>query len=175
MIRGPQLRAGTVALLATERQLDLAVAHQAVRHLGHVCAADGIRGIDAAVASETCIRPVQLRANIAGGRQVLARVESPRDDGRSVAELQMLLVAEMHEKRLRRRRNGDALMTLLAHRGRRQIVVLNASTMRHRGVTARAVGLQLQVDAMRERRRASGCGQRNSQNRDSPCEIQLRL
>jgi hypothetical protein len=175
MIRGPQLRAGTVALLATERQLDLAVAHQAVRHLGHVCAADGIRGINAAVAGKTRIRPVQLRANIAGGRQVLARVESSRNDGRCVAELQMLLVAEMHEKRLRRRRNRDALMTLPAHRRRRQIVVLNASAMCDRGMTARAVGLQFQVDAVGKRRRTPGRGERKSQNRDSPYELQLRL
>jgi hypothetical protein len=72
----------------------------------------------------------------------LARVDSPRDDGRCVAKLQMLLVAEMHQERLRRRWNGGALMTLPAHCGRRQIVVLNASAMRDRGVTTRAVGLQ---------------------------------
>ena len=141
MIRRPQLCAGTVALLATERQLDLVVAHQAIRHLREICAADGIRGVDAAMAGETCIRAVQLRAKIPGGRKVLARVDSPRDDGRCVADLQMLLVAEMHQKRLRGRRNGDAFMTLPAHHGRRQIVVLNASATRDRGVTARAVGL----------------------------------
>ena len=50
-------------------------------------AADGIRRIHAAVAGETGIRAVQLRAKIAGWRQILARVDSLRDDGRYVAEL----------------------------------------------------------------------------------------
>ena len=87
MIRGPQFCSGAVTLLATERQLDLTVAHQAIRHLRQVCPAHGVRSIDAAVAGKASIRAVQLRAKIAGWRQILARVDSLRDDGRYVAEL----------------------------------------------------------------------------------------
>ena len=142
MIRRPQFCARAVTLLTTERQFDLAVAHQAIRHLRHVCAAHGIRGIDTAVTSQACIRAVQVRAKIAGRRQVLSRIDGPRDERRHVAKLQVFFVAEMHEACLRRRRDGGAFMTRLTYRRQRQIVVLHASTMRNRDVTTGAVGLQ---------------------------------
>ena len=175
MIRRPQLCARAVALLATKRQLDFAVAHQAILHLRHVCAAHGLRRIDSAVTSQACIRAVQVRANIAGRRKVLARIDSLRDERRHVAELHVFFMAETREACLGRRGNGDAFMTRPAHRGRRQIVVLHASAMRDRGMAARAVGLQLQVDAMRERRRACACTQRPGQNCYAGCELQLPL
>ena len=175
MIRRAQFCAWAVTLLATERQLDFVVTHQASRHLRHVYAADGVRGIDAAMARETGIRAVQLRAKIARGREVLARVDRLRDNRGHVAELQVFFVAEMRETCLRGQRNGDAFMARLAYRGRRQIVVLNPSAMRDRGVATGAVRLQFQVDAMRERRCARACTQRPRQNRDGAYELQLAL
>jgi hypothetical protein len=165
MIGRTELCVGAVALLTTERKLDFAVAHQAIRHLRHVCAADGVRGIDTAMAGETCIRAIQLRAKIAWGRQVLSRVDGFRDEGRHVAEQQVFFVAEMREACLRRRRNRDAFVAWLAGWGQRQVVVLNASAMRDRGVATGALGLELQVDAVGERRRVSACAQGSGQNR----------
>jgi hypothetical protein len=175
MILGPQLCVRAVALLATERQLDLTVAHQAICHLRHVRAADSIRGIDAAVTSQTRIRVVQLRTKIARRRQVLSRVDGLSDERRHVAELQVFFVAEVHEARLRRQLNGDALMTGPARRGRRQVVVLHASTVRDRSVAARAVGLQLQMDAVGEWRRACASTQHPGQHCDATYELQLPL
>ena len=175
MIRGPQLCSSAMTLLATERQLDLTVAHQAIRHLRHVYAADGVRGIDAAMARETGIRAVQLRAKIARGREVLAHVDRLRDNRGHVAELQVFFMAEMRQARLRRRRNRDAFMTRLAYRRRRQIVVLNASAMRDRGMASGAVGLQLQMHAVGERRSVSACAQQTRQNGYAAYELQLPL
>ena len=175
VVGGPQPCARAVALLATERQFDLAVAHQAIRHLRHVRAAHGIGGIDPTVAGQACIRAVQVLAKIARRRQVLSRVDGPRDERRNVAELQVLFVVEMHGACLRRRPNRHALMTRPAHRGRRQVVILHPSAMRDRAMAARAIRLQFQVNAVRERRRAGAGTQYPCENRNTDFELQFAL
>src|SRR5438445_7263447 len=75
VVCGPELRPGAVAELATKRQLDLAVAHQAVRHLGHVCTAHRIRCVDAAMAGQACVRAVELPPNVTCCSKVLAGID----------------------------------------------------------------------------------------------------
>ena len=116
MIGGPQLGAGAMTAFTTERQLDFAMTNQAVGHLRHVRPAHRIRCLDAAVARQTRVGSVQMPANVAGWRKILAAVDGLGDDGRDVAELQVLFVAEMREPRLRRRGNRCVLVAWLAHR-----------------------------------------------------------
>ena len=87
----------------------------------------------------------------------------------------MFFMVEMRQARLRRRRNRDAFVTRLASRRRRQIVVLNASAMRDRGMASGAVGLQLQMHAVGERRSVSAWAQQTRQNRYAAYEFQLLL
>ena len=116
MVGRPQFRADAVALLATKRQLDFAVAHQAIGHLRHVHAADGVRRIHAAVTGDTRVCAVKLTANVTRGRKILTLVNGLRDYGRHVAELQMFFVAEVRQQRLGRRRNRNRFVARLAGR-----------------------------------------------------------
>ena len=152
MIGWAQFGVGPVALLATEWQLDLAMADESIGHLGHVGAAYGVRRVDAVMAGEAGVRAVQLRAQIARLGKVLAAIDGLRDQGRDVPELQVLFMAEMRQPCLGRCRNRYGLVARLAHLRGRQIVVFHARAVRHRNVAACAVRLQLQMNAMRERR-----------------------
>lgn len=152
MVGRTQLGAGPVALLATEWQLDLVVADQAIGHLGQVGAAHGVRGVDAAVARQAWVRAVQVGPDVARRGEILAGVDGLGDDRRHVTHLQMFFVTEVREQSPGRRRNRDALMARLARRRRWQIVILDARAVGDRYMTARTVGLQLQVEAVRERR-----------------------
>ena len=116
MIGGPQLGAGAMTAFTTERQLDFSMTNQAVGHLRHVRPAHRIRCLDAAVARQAGVRSVQLRADVAGGREVLAAVDGLGDDGRDVAELQVLFVAEVRQQRLWWRGNRCILVAWLTHR-----------------------------------------------------------
>src|SRR5437762_8863795 len=97
MIGGPQLGVWAVAAFTTERQLDFVVTNQAIRHLRQVRAANRIRCFDAAVARQARVRSVQMPAYIACWRKILAAVDGLGDDGRDVAELQVLFVAEVRK------------------------------------------------------------------------------
>jgi hypothetical protein len=58
MVSRPQFGVRAVARLATERQLDLAVANLAIGHLRQVGADYGVSGVNAAVAGEAGVRAV---------------------------------------------------------------------------------------------------------------------
>ena len=72
-----------VALLATERNFDLVVAHEAVRHLGHVGVTNLHRRIDPPVTCQARIRRrVQVRPNIIRIAEVRLLVDRRRDHRR---------------------------------------------------------------------------------------------
>ncbi len=152
MIGRPQFGIGPMALLATEGQLDLAVADQAIGHLRQVGTAHGVGRLDTAMAGEAEVRAVQLSTQVARLGKVLAAIDGFGDYGRDVPKLQVLFVAEMRQTRLGRWRNRHTLVTRLTCLRRWQIVVFDARTVRHRGMAACAVRLQFQMDAMREGR-----------------------
>jgi hypothetical protein len=79
MVRRPQFGAGAVALLATERQLDLAVANQTIGHLRQVGAAHGVGSVNAAMAGEAGVGAVQLGAPVARLGKVLAAIDGLGD------------------------------------------------------------------------------------------------
>jgi len=100
-----QLSVFGMAERAAIGQIDLIVADQAIRHARHIVAADGVRLIEPSMARRAEICGVQQRADF---RAVLAEigslVDSRRDYGRDVAELEVLGVAEFFERGLRRQR-----------------------------------------------------------------------
>jgi hypothetical protein len=165
VIGGPQFCAGAMALLTTEGQLDLVVAHQAIGHLRHLGARDGFGCFSPSVAGQARVGAVEMLSNVAGRREVLAGVDGLRNDRRNIAELQVPFVAEIHKQRLRRCGDVGARVAGFAGRRGRQIVVLDLRALRNCRVTACTIRLQLQMQLMRER--AIGSQRGNRENKDA--------
>jgi hypothetical protein len=102
-----QLRIFRMTKRAAIRQIDLVVAHQAIRHLRHVGRAHRIRILQPPMARHTRIRRIQQRPDLrAIAPQIRALIDGRGNRRCNVAELQMLGVAEFLERRWRRGRES---------------------------------------------------------------------
>ena len=104
----------SVALLAAERVVDLAVADKAIGHFRHVGGGDLRTFFQGSMASLAGVGSVQVAADIARGLEVLFLVDSGGDGGGQVAHFEVLLVAEMNHSGGRRTRDVARFVAGLA-------------------------------------------------------------
>jgi hypothetical protein len=110
MICRLQLRSLGMAELATVRQIDLVVTHQAIRHLRHIGPAHRVRFLEAPMASQTRVRGIQKRPDLRPVQaQISSLIHSRGNHRRNVRELQMFSVTEFLEgRRIRRGKNPQS-------------------------------------------------------------------
>ena len=94
MIRRPQIDPFEMALLTTERIVDLGMAHQAVGHARKMRGCREAGFFDAAMARLAGIVRIEMLARVAGLAQVAAVIDRGGNEGRHVSELEMELMVE---------------------------------------------------------------------------------
>lgn len=167
MAGGLKLSVLGVAVFATERRLDLAMAHQAIRHPGHVGWADLIRFLQAAMAGFAGVVRVQVGADAAGRLEIRLVVDGLCQERRHVAHLQVQSMAELDDADRLRWRNHRIVVAIEAHLTRGQQVVLDTGTAGRRGMAGEALQFECQVDTMRKRRSPTGGAGPQQQKKDS--------
>jgi hypothetical protein len=143
-----------VALLTTERVVDLVMAHQTICHLRHVGFGHRIRISQPSVASLTRIRGVQMPTDVAGRLQIVVFVNRCGNHLSYIAHSKVLLMAEMGHYGGTNHRNGHFafLVTLGADGLSRQEVVFRFVAGSGSRVTIGAVWNQLEVEFVRKGR-----------------------
>ena len=114
VIDGLQLHVRGMALFAGERIVNLVVTDQAVRHPGKARKRDRFRFFHAPMASGAGRFGVEMPADIAGRRKVLAGVHGGGDHRREVAEPGMQGMIEMRYGEPGRALDGNFLLVALA-------------------------------------------------------------
>lgn len=163
-----EVNAADVALVTTERIIDLVVADDTIRHPRHICRRDVIAFSKTAMACLTgSDGSFELVANIAGRLKVIAIVDGRRDHRRQIAHFQMLLVAEMSHPGGRRTTDRCRRMASQTDLGVRKQVVARLCASSRRDMAVRAFELLLEMDLMRKRRGIRGrAPDRNAQQKD---------
>ena len=162
-----------MALLAAPGQFDPGVTHQTIRHLRQQRGRHAVRFAQAPMASLACIVGIQIPPHVARRRQIDVVVNRTRDERRDVPHLQMQRMAERRDRDSGRSRNRRTLVTIEAHRFRRQNIIRNPGAGRRRSMTPRASKVHLQVQPMRKGRGVSYC--RRAHQYQTPQEAQSLL
>lgn len=160
VVRRTEVDALEMALLTTERVVDLGVAHQAVGHTRKMrgCRESGF--FDAAVARLASIVCIEMPASVAGAAQVTAVIDRGGNQRRDVPELEMELMVETVGTRLGcdcaesggvNGCGGAALMTYGTFFLRRQQAVRRCLAVFGRTMAVHARGARLlEMELMRE-------------------------
>lgn len=146
----------SVALFATERVVDLAVANEAVGHFGHVEGGDLGTFFQGSMTGMAGVSSVQVAADIARGLEVLFLVDGGGDGGGQVAHFEVLQVAEMSHRGGRGTRDVARFVAGLAGFWAGEQVVGWGCTGGGCSVTGGALNLQLEMELMRKGR--GDCG-----------------
>lgn len=100
MVGRPEIDPFEMALLTTERIVDLGMAHQAVGHARKMRGCGEVGFLDTAVTRLAGIVRIELLASVAGLAQVAAVIDRGGNEGRHVSELEMELMVETVGTRL---------------------------------------------------------------------------
>jgi hypothetical protein len=156
VIRGFQLGILGVALLAAKRVIDLAMADQAIGHLGHGGGRDLAGLLQTAVAGLAGVLGIQVGPDIANRLQIGLFINRGGEDGGHISHLQVQGMIEEGDTGWSRRGNLNVLVTVLAGLLFREEIVRRFGAGRGGSMASGAFQFEAQVELMGKGRRVYG-------------------